>query len=119
MTIDRPVHRVSLVLPIALAALVSLIAMGDGSAGQIWVYSGQADRVSMASERDLASGWLSRLGRAAHQIRGQGACLAMPRAGLPLWGSIADRAVYPCPIIFPQTARPVLPQLTDLPPPSA
>jgi len=115
---NRPIHPVSAAVPIALAVIVCIGAMGDGSAGSVWIVSPRAKQAGSGSPQDSVAGWLTGLGKVVCQIRVQALIWVVIEA-TPFGNSlIVQQRVLcgtdSCPIDLQQ-----LPQLTDLPPPSA
>lgn len=105
-------------LPIAIAVMICLGALGDGSAGSAWVYSRQTHQARGGSE-DSVGGWISCLERAASHMRSQVAVIAIVQSDDIATGQpIPHCSVRPGGLVFLPVMSLVLSQWTDLPPPS-
>ncbi len=119
MMFNQSRHGVSPVVAVALAALVCLGTIGDSSAGSVLVYSAQAERTA-GSDRQSIARWLSCLGRAVRQARGDLSLIAITADQRPIC-QLASPAANVCLCLTALVPNPpsVPHQMTDLPPPHA
>ena len=115
--IRRPVQRVLLAAPVAVAVMICLGSASGGSTGPVWVYGPRPDQAQDRSERDSITAWLACLERVATQIGGQS-----PRSVAPhVQTRVGTTATPPTTCLQLAAHRPagrsVLPKMTNLPPP--
>lgn len=115
----RPNQRVAIAIPIALASIVCLSAVGDGSAGSVWLLSDPTKQAGSGASSESMSGWLTCLGRAACQIRMPVPMVVLFQPQSYVEKPVAQQLVRLSHTDISPIVSPILPQLINLPPPRA
>jgi len=103
---------------VGLAVVLSVGAVGDGSAGLVVGQCPRGEVAGTGSERETVAGWLSRLSESAKRAHGRVYTVALATTGAG-WvnpevsvEAVPAGGVCECPVLS------VTPRQTDLPPPA-